>query len=254
LTSSSSGKQESVNDLVVNSRQPKQQSDSEGPAADTVTEEEVDLQPTVVYRRTSTTAPSVPNIEETLEPLSSTSSLSEPGIEELEDQAPVSQSVIRRPFDKASDIGEEALPSFVPRIKRMTRTNTFSRRKNPVRTTSSILEEFVAQPSSASTSSESLGMEPKERLIEHLPSPEHKQRRMTTRRKTQPVEASSILSPTTSRREMIPHPEILRRQTIVATTRPVSRRATMSEPIPAEERRASEAASRSMAMSDFLYY
>jgi hypothetical protein len=62
-----------------------------------VTEEGVELQPTVAYRRTSTTALAVPSIEETLEPLSSMSSQSEPGVERLEEQAPVSRGGTRRP-------------------------------------------------------------------------------------------------------------------------------------------------------------
>jgi hypothetical protein len=93
----------------------------------------------------------------------------------------------------------------------------------------------------------------KERLTEYLPSPEFLQRRMTTRRYTQPVEASPVPSSTISRGEMIPHSGILRRQSTVAPTRPLSRRATISELTPAEERRASEAAFRSMTMSDPLY-
>jgi hypothetical protein len=243
FTSSSSGEQEGVNDPAIPSRQLAQWSASEGPVADTMAGEDVDPQPAVAYSPTATAGPSVSNIEETLEPLSSTSSQSEPSVEELGEQALVSRSVTGRPTDKPSDIGEESLPSFVPQIRRKARANTFSKRAKPVRTPSPIPEEFVAQPSSVSTSSESLVMELKERLNEQLPSPEYVQRRVTTRKYTQPIEASPV--PSSS--------EIPQRQSTVAPTHPLSRRATVSELTPGEERRASESASRSIAMSDPLY-
>jgi hypothetical protein len=155
-TSSISG--EDVNEPATASREPTHRNTSEEPAADTEPEEaEVGLQTTE---------------------------------EEFEEQMPISRSVTRQPSSKASGVDDEPHLDSAPQIRRMTRTNTFSDRRHPVRTPSPIPEELLEQLTNASSASGSDDMELERQLREKLFSPEYVQRRVTTRRHTQPVEAS----------------------------------------------------------------
>jgi hypothetical protein len=103
---------------------------------------------------------------------------------------PISRSVTRQPSSKASGVDDEPHLDSAPQIRRMTRTNTFSDRRHPVRTPSPIPEELLEQLTNASSASGSDDMELERQLREKLFSPEYVQRRVTTRRHTQPVEAS----------------------------------------------------------------
>jgi hypothetical protein len=158
VSSTSSILGEDINEPAIASREPIQWNTSEEPAADIEPEEaEVGLQTTE---------------------------------EELEEQMPISRSVTRQPSSKASGVDDEPHLNSAPQIRRMTRTNTFSDRRRPVRTPSPIPEELLEQLTNASSASGTDDMELERQLSEKLFSPEYVQRRVTTRRHTQPVEAS----------------------------------------------------------------
>jgi hypothetical protein len=165
-----SGERQNVNGPVIPSRQSTQWSTSEEPIADSGPEEEVKL-PSIVSRRTVTTAPLLQGSEEPIEQFTPETPFSELVVEEPEKEIQVSRSTARQPSSKPIRVGDEPHLEFKPQIRRTTRTNTFSNRRQSVRSPSPISEEPIAQPTTISPTLDAVDTVLRRYSAEKPPSP-----------------------------------------------------------------------------------